>query len=86
MRYLNIFNIELPEITPISCSTKLPPVIRLEFGRIPIIYQLLKRLHPRVMRRIQEIRNRKPFLLRIHHHSVFYALVLVIAPNLRRHE
>lgn len=84
MRYLDVLNVELLKVTAISCSTKLSPVVPLELGRVPLVDQLTQRLHQCIMCRIQEIRNRKPLTLRIHHHSVLHALILVVAPNLSK--
>lgn len=84
MRYLDVLNVELLKITAISCCTKLSPVVSLELDRVPLVDQLGQRLHQRIMCRVQEIRNRKPLPLRIHHHSVLHALILVVAPNLSK--
>ena len=81
---LEILNIEFLEIADTSIKQKLAPIIGLEFGGILLVNQLLRGLDHGVVSRVEEEGNRKPLLLRVRHHPVLYALVLIVAPHLKK--
>lgn len=80
---LEVFNIEFLEITALSVSYKLPPAICPVFSRVLLTSQLLQGLNHGVVCRVEEKWYGEPFPLWVHHHPVLYALILVIAPNLK---
>ena len=80
---LDVFDVKLLEIAMVSGSEVLSQVEGLILGTVlVIIQQLLQRLHHGVVCWVEEEWNRKPFLIRVNHHPVLHALILVIAPNL----
>jgi len=78
---LNVLS-QLLEVAIISGPPEKAPVVGLVMRRMRFIKELRHWRYVNLDIRIEEHRNRKPFLGLVHHHTVLNSAVFVIAPDL----
>lgn len=82
MKNLDIFDAQFLEVTEVSGSVKLSPVVSSVSNRVLLARQLLhRRYHSRVCR-VEEEWDGKPLPFGVHHHSMLDAFILIVAPYL----